>query len=104
MNVPEKIQTEVNLRQYLSYLIDVLGWGFHPDDPIEDYVNEDGTHIFDELQVVVLEKLMEESFYICEQKGLDIYETSMVICTEMYGNIFEELNKSYSEKNGKKTN
>ena len=99
MNIPDKILTDNNLRQYLSYVIDILGWGFHPDDYIGDYVNDDGTPIFNEEQVVVLERLMEESFDFCKQKGIDIYEVSMAICTEMYGDLFGELHKAYSEKN-----
>ena len=99
MNLPERIQTESNLRQYLSYMIDILGWGFHPDDYIYDYVKEDGTPIFNEEEVVVMERLMEESFDFCEQKGMDIYEMSMAICTEKYGDLFGELHKAYSEKN-----
>ena len=101
MYLPERIQTESNLRLYLSYMIDILGWGFHPDDPISDYIKEDGTPIFNEQQVVVLERLMEESFDFCEQNGMDIYEVSMAICTEKYGDIFEELHKAYSEQDGK---
>ena len=84
MKIPEQILTESNLRQYLSYMIDILGWGFHPDDYIGDYVKEDGTPIFREEQVVVLERLMEESFDFCEQKGMDIYELSMAICTDLH--------------------
>ena len=93
MKIPEQILTESNLRQYLSYMIDILGWGFHPDDYIGDYVNDDGEPIFNEEQVVVLERLMEESFDFCEQKGMDIYEVSMANCTDMNGDIFEELHK-----------
>ena len=99
MNLPERIQTESNLRQYLSYMIDILGWGFHPDDYIGDYVNDDGSPIFNEEEVVVMERLMEESFDFCEQKGMDIYKVSMSICSDKYGDIFEELHKAYSEKN-----
>ena len=101
MKIPEQILTESNLRQYLSYMIDILGWGFHPDDDIGDYVKEDGTPIFKEEQVVVLERLMEESFDFCEQKGMDIYELSMAICTEKYGDIFVELHKAFLDSNEK---
>ena len=99
MNIPDKILTHSNLRQYLSYMIDILGWYFHPDDYIGDYVKDDGTPIFNEEQVVVLERLMEESFDFCRQVGMDLYEMSMVICTEKYGDIFGELHKAYSENN-----
>lgn len=97
MNLPERIQTESNLRQYLSYMIDILGWVFHPDDYIGDYVNDDGSPIFNEEEVVVMERLMEESFDFCEQKGKDIYEVSMAICTEIHGDIFEMLHEAYTK-------
>ena len=42
MKIPEQILTESNLRQYLSYMIDILGWGFHPDDYIGVLVNNAG--------------------------------------------------------------
>ena len=71
MNLPEKIQTESNPWQYLSYMIDVLGWGFHPDDYIGDNVKDDGTPVFNKEQVVVLEGLSNESFHFCEQNGMN---------------------------------
>lgn len=105
MKVPDKILAESHLRQNLSYLTDILSWGVHPDTPFRDYIKkDDDTPTFEEEQVGVLERQLDESFDFCEQNGMDIYEVSMVICSDMYGDIFEELHKAYSKKNGKKTN
>ena len=95
----DKILAESDLRHYLSYMIDKLGWGFHPDDPIEDYIDNNGNPSFPVNEVTTLERLMDESFEYCEANNLDIYEISMAILNEKFGDFFEELNKAYSKSN-----
>ena len=95
MNI-NNITSEKDLTQFLSFMIEKLGWGFHPDNPIEDYVNiQDGTLSFNPEKAKNLENLMEQLFDFCKQNGIDIYEKSMEICTEMHGDIFEMLHQAY---------
>ena len=35
----DKILTGSDLSLYLSYMIDKLGWGYHPDTPVSDYLD-----------------------------------------------------------------
>lgn len=83
----DKILTESDLRQYLSFMIDKLGWGFHPDDPVRDYIDKNGNMQFTIDEVPTLERLMKESFEYCEVNNLDIYELSMVILKEKFGEL-----------------
>ena len=95
----DKTLTESDLRQYLAYMIDRLGWGFHPDDFIGDYVKDNDSPIFDEEDVMLLERLMEESFDFCEQNGMDLYEESMIIYKDKFSDKFNEQYKVPSHIN-----
>ena len=47
---------------------------FHPDDMFEDYVScEGGINTFTLGECTVYNRLMDESFAICEKEGIDIY-------------------------------
>lgn len=95
----DKILTESDLRQYLSFMIDKLGWGFHPDTPVGDYIDNNGNPSYTIDEIPILDRLIDESFDYCEANNLDIYEISMAILNEKFGDIFEELHKAYSEAN-----
>ena len=37
----QTIRTDKDLREMLTEIIGYLGWAFHPDDPMTDYVHRD---------------------------------------------------------------
>lgn len=87
----EMIKTEKDLRDMLAEVIGYLGWAFHPDDPMTDYVNrETGELSYTPEEADRLDKLMDKAVDFCNQQGLDIYELSMEICKELHGDIFAE--------------
>ena len=87
----EIIKTEKDLRDMLAEVIGYLGWAFHPDDPMTDYVRRDtGEPSYTQEEAQRLDHLMDEAFDFCNQQGLDIYELSMEICKELHGDIFAE--------------
>ena len=83
--INEAVITEQDVREHLSYLINLLGWGFHPCDPIDSYYREDGTPLFDKDEAEFLERKLADSYDLCEANGIDFFKLSMDICKEMHG-------------------
>lgn len=51
---------------------------FHPDDCFADYTDwSDGEPTFADSEIGIYERLMEESFDICERAGKDVYEMAL---------------------------
>lgn len=87
----QTINTEKDLRALLTEVIGYLGWAFHPDNSMTDYIRRDtGEPSYTIEEAKRLDCLMEEAFDFCEQHGIDIYELSMEISKELYGDIFPE--------------
>lgn len=87
----KKINTKNDLRALLTEVISYLGWAFHPDDPMTDYVYRDtGEPSYTTEEAQRLESLMDDAFDFCEQHSIDIYELSMEISKELHGDIFAE--------------
>ena len=88
MNMIQNINTENDLCEMLTEVISHLGWAFHPDDPMTDYVNrETGAPSYTLEEADRLDKLMDEAFDFCDLQGLDIYELSIEICKELYSDL-----------------
>lgn len=87
----QAINTENDLREMLTEVISYLGWAFHPDDPMTDYVRRNtGEPSYTSEEAERLDNLMDEAFAFCEHNCIDIYELSMDISKELHGDIFAE--------------
>lgn len=87
----QAINTEKDLRAMLTEVISYLGWAFHPDDPITNYVRRDtGEPSYTQEESKRLDSLMDEAFDFCEKQGVDIYDLSMEISKELHGDIFTD--------------
>ena len=87
----QTINTENDLRLMLTKVIGYLGWAFHPDNSMAEYVRRDTSEpSYTPEEAKRLDGLMEEAFGFCEQRGIDIYELSMDISKELHGDIFAE--------------
>lgn len=87
----QTINTEKDLRALLTEVIGYLGWAFHPDNSMMDYVCRDTSEpSYTPEEAKRLDLLMDEAFGFCEQHGIDIYELSMEISKELHGDIFAE--------------
>ena len=85
------ISTENDLRVLFIEVISYLGWAFHPDEPMTEYVWRDtGEPSYTQEEAQRLDNLMDEAFDFCEQHGIDIYELAMEISKELHGDIFAE--------------
>lgn len=83
------IKTKNDLQEMLTEVISYLGWAFHPDDPMTDYVRRDtGEPSYTPEEAKRLDELMDVASDFCEKEGIDIYELSMEISKELHGDIF----------------
>ena len=68
-----KIGTIDDVRKFFGHLANERRVTFHPDDNFEDYVSEDGANTFSEGECTIYNRLMDESFEVCEKNSADIY-------------------------------
>ena len=78
INEESHITTIADVKAFFHHLVDERKVNFHPDDDFADYISvKDGTPTFTEEEVAVYNRLMEESFDVCEAAGVDIYELGL---------------------------
>lgn len=75
MNEKSHIISVADVKAFFHHLVDERKVNFHPDDDFTDYISLDGqTPTFTDEEVILYNRLMEESFDACEAAGVDIYE------------------------------
>ena len=85
------INTEDDLRAMLTEVISYLGWAFHPDESMTEYVRRDnGEPSYSPEEAKELDRFMEGAFDFCKENEIDIYELSMEISKKLHGDIFAE--------------
>ena len=73
-NSESKIATIDDVKEFFHHLVSERNLNFHPDDRFEDYVScGDGSNTFSQEECSVYNRLMDESFDVCEKNGVDIY-------------------------------
>ena len=73
-NSESKIATIDDVKEFFHHLVSERNLNFHPDDRFEDYVScDDGSNTFSREECSVYNRLMDESFDVCEKNGVDIY-------------------------------
>ena len=74
------IKSVDDVKAFFHHLVNERKLNFHPDDDFADYIcYEDKTPCFSEQEVLVYNRLMEESFDVCEKANLDVYEIGLAI-------------------------
>lgn len=77
-NINQPITSLTGVEAFAHYLYDDIKVAFHPDDSFEDYVGIDsGQSAFTKAEAETLNLRMEESFAVCENENVDIYEYMM---------------------------
>lgn len=67
-----------DVETFFHHIVHERKVNFHPDDMFEDYVScEGGINTFTNEECAIYNRLMDESFKICEKERLDIYEIGM---------------------------
>ena len=78
VNEQSHITTVADVEAFFHHLLDERKVNFHPDDDFANYISiTEGTPTFTEEEVAVYNRLMEESFDVCEAAGVDIYEIGL---------------------------
>ncbi len=73
-NNDSKIATIDDVKEFFHHLVCECNLNFHPNDRFEDYVScGDGSNTFSQEECAVYNRLMDESFDVCEKNGVDIY-------------------------------
>ena len=63
------------VESFFDYLLEERKIIFHPDDSFGDYINyETKEPIFTKEEVILFDRLMDESFDVFEKRGVDIYQ------------------------------
>lgn len=66
--------TAEDAKKTIDFLFEKIGIGFHPDTPINDYVDHSGNDVFTPEQAETLQYQVDECF---EVAGFDPYEYLM---------------------------
>ena len=73
-NIDSHIKSVEDVKAFFHHLVSERKLNFHPDDDFANYINcEDKIPSFTEDEVTVDNRLMEESFIVCENSKIDIY-------------------------------
>lgn len=73
-NETSHIKTPADVKVFFHHIVCEKHVSFHPDDDFADYVYfADRTPIFNEQEVMLYNRLMDESFDACEKASADIY-------------------------------
>ena len=73
-NNETRITSVDDVKEFFHHLVGERNLNFHPDDRFEDYVScDDGSNTFSQEECSVYNRLMDESFDVCEKNGVDIY-------------------------------
>ncbi len=79
-NNESHIRSIEDVKSFFHHLVDERKLNFHPDDDFADYVcYEDKRPSFTGKEVSVYNRLMKESFDVCEKANEDVYEIGLAI-------------------------
>ena len=85
------IKSVKDVEIFFHHIVSERKVNFHPDDMFEDYVScEGGINTFTLGECAVYNRLMDESFAICENEGIDIYSIGLE-------KLQEALKKTYKD-------
>ena len=86
-NTESHINTVKDVEAFFHNIVFERKVNFHPDDMFEDYVScEGGLNTFTVEECAIYNRLMDESFSICEKSGVDIYEIGLNELSSMINN------------------
>lgn len=72
------IMSVKDVKTFFHHIVSERKVNFHPDDMFENYVScEGGINTFTLGECVVYNRLMDESFAICVNEGVNIYEIGL---------------------------
>lgn len=86
-NFDSHIYTVADVESFFHHIVFDRKVNLHPDDMFEDYVScEGGINTFTLEECSVYNRLMDESFKVCEKEGVDIYSIGLTELQTALGN------------------
>ena len=82
------------IENFISDLYNKLDVNFHPDDPFENYVDDDNKPTFSDNEANALNKIMDRIFDWCDNNQIDIYDIGEPILKRF---IEDKENKNIEE-------
>ena len=77
-NKDSRIVTLDDVKRFFAHLVNERRVNFHPDDRFEVYRSYvDGICTFSQDECDVYNRLMDESFEVCEENDIDIYDVGI---------------------------
>lgn len=77
------IKSVEDVETFFNYLVKDLRLNFHPDDSFDNYINiETNEPSFKVEECALYDRLMDESFAVCEREGADIYGIGLPMLQE----------------------
>lgn len=74
-NSNSHIKSVRDVKTFFHHIVFERKVNFHPDDMFEDYVSsEGGINTFTLDECAIYNRLMDESFAVCNNEDIDIYE------------------------------
>ena len=78
-NETSHIKTLANVKVFFHHIVFEKHVSFHPGDDFADYVDFSVENpVFNKQEIVLYNRLMDESFDACEKANVDIYSISMM--------------------------
>lgn len=85
-NSNSHITCVADVETFFHHLVTERKVNFHPDDMFEDYVScESGINTFALGECAIYNRLMDESFSVCENEGFDIYGIGLFELNSSFG-------------------
>lgn len=74
-----EIKTINDVKAFATHLVQVENLSFHPDDDFKDYITCDMKPFYSKDEAELRNKLMADSFEVCNNKNVEIYELLLPI-------------------------
>lgn len=85
-NANSHILSVEDVKTFFHHIVDERKVNFHPDEMFENYVScEGGINTFTLDECAIYNRLMDESFKVCEEANVDIYEIGLEILSLAIG-------------------
>ena len=78
-NTNDKIINLIDVKEFITKCIEILGAGFHIDTPFEDYITGEHQSVFSRKASTELNKCLEKCFSITSKEQICIYGISLTI-------------------------
>ena len=74
------VETVEDVRAFFEYLVNKRNCNFHPDDDFAEYVDDETQEpIFNNSEVKLYNRLMDECFAVCAESNHSVYDLGLEV-------------------------